>query len=370
VLGAKHSLKLAQREWVSTVNQNQGMVRMSRKRATSLEVAKEAGVSRTTVSFVLNNAPRSGIPEETRRRVLRAAARLNYYPNVTARRLASGRTYTIAFVMHQNPERAAADLFLPEVLRGLNAAVMRHGYHLLFRPVDPDSSEDGYSYLIYEGHVDGIVLSGPQLEEREAVELYEQNLPVVITGRLPGHLVPFVDVDNYQGSQLATNHLISLGHRRIGLITNAPLTYVASRERYRGYQDSLLAADLYYDPSLVKEGCFTSDSGFQAMNLLLGLDDPPTAVFVASDVVAFGAMQAIRSYGLSIPEDVAIVGFDDVSIARYMQPFLTTVRLPAYRLGWKAGELTLQLINHEVLPEEGLLLPTKLVVRASCGAIQ
>ncbi len=341
---------------------------MARKRATSLEVAQEAGVSRTTVSLVLNNAPRSGIPEQTRRRVLNAAARLNYYPNVTARRLAAGRTNTIALVMHQNPERAAADLFLPEVLRGLNAAIHGQDYHILFCPVDPDDPEDGYAYLIYEGYVDAIILSGPQLKEQEAVDLFDQNLPIVITGRLPGHSVPYVDADNYQGAQLATNHLITLGHQRIGLITNAPLFYLASRERYRGYQDSLLAADLFYDPSLVQEGNFTSESGFQAMNKLMDLVEQPTAVFVASDVVAFGAMQAVRQRGLKIPDDMAVVGFDDVSIARHMEPLLTTVHLPAYDLGWMAGVLALQLINQEVIATDGYLLPTELVIRYSCGA--
>ncbi len=343
---------------------------MARKRATSLEVAKEAGVSRTTVSLVLNNAPRSGIPEGTRRKVRQAAARLKYYPDASARRLASGQTYTIALVMHQSPERAAADLFLPEVLRGLNGAVVEQGYHILFRPVDPDNVEDGYAYLIYEGHVDAIVLSGPQLKEREAVELYEQNLPIAITGRLPGHAIPYVDADNYQGAQLATNHLISLGHQRIALITNAPLTYVASRERYRGYQDSLLAAGLFYDPKLVQEGRFTSRSGYVAMKALLASAEPPPAVFIASDVVAFGAMQAIRHHGLTIPDDIAIVGFDDVSIAQYMEPVLTTIRLPAYQIGRQVGELSLQLINHGISETGGHLLPTELIIRSSCGANQ
>lgn len=341
---------------------------MARKRVTSLEVAKEAGVSRTTVSLVLNNTPKSGIPEETRLRVNEAAEKLDYHPNVTGRRLASGRTNTVAFVMHQSPERAAVDLFLPQVLRGLNANLRSSGYHILFRPVDPTNSQDGYAYLVYQGHVDGVVLSGPQLEESEAVLLHEQGLPIVVTGRLPGHDVPYVDADNYQGAQLATNHLVSLGHRRIGLITNAPLIYIASRERYRGYQDSLLAADLIYEPDLVREGYFTSESGYEAMISLLDLESPPSAVFVASDVVAFGAIQAIKNRGLNIPHDVALVGFDDVSVSQFVEPFLTTIHLPAFDLGWMAGQLSQQLINRDDPVSNGLLLPTELVVRASCGA--
>jgi len=254
------------------------------------------------------------------------------------------------------------------VLRGLNSALRQQNYHILFRPVDPENDQEGYAYLIYEGHVDAIVLSGPQLEEREAVELYERNLPVVLTGRLPSHDVSYVDADNYQGAQLATNHLINLGHQRIGLITNAPLTYVASRERYRGYQDSLMAAGLIYDPSLVFEGRFTSDSGFTAMTAMLDLENFPTAVFIASDVVAFGAIQAAKLRNWEIPGDIAMVGFDDVSITRYVEPLLTTIRLPAYDLGHRAGKLALELINQDVHGEVGQLLATELIIRNSCGA--
>jgi LacI family transcriptional regulator len=339
-----------------------------KKRVTSAEVAREAGVSRTTVSLVLNAIPHSNIPEETRRKVLDTAARLNYHPDASGRRLARGRTQTLGFVMHQNPERAAADLFLPQVLRGLDAVTRTNHYHILFRPVDPDNPQDSYATLIYEGYVDGVILSGPQFEEPEAVALYEQQLPIVVTGRLPGRPVPCVDADNYQGAQLATHHLISLGHRRIGLITNAPRSYLASEERFHGYRESLLTAGLDYDESLVCEGYFTGRSGYRAMETLLDLADRPSAVFVASDVVAFGAMQAIKSRGLRIPQDVAIVGFDDVSITQYVEPLLTSVRLPAYELGWQAGALALQLVRREAPDTLLKLLPTELVVRDSCGA--
>lgn len=339
---------------------------MAKKRVTSAEVAREAGVSRTTVSFVFNNSPT--IPEETRRKVLDTAARLHYHPDVTGRRLASGRTHTLGFVMHQSPERAAADLFLPEVLRGLNAVATDSGYHILFRPVDPASS-DSYANLIYEGYVDAVVLSGPQLEEPEAVSLWEKHLPIVITGRLPDWAIPSVDADNYQGAQLATEHLIGLGHRRIGLITNAPRTYLASQERFRGYQDALAAAGLAFNEEVVQEGYYTARSGFRTMNNLLDLAERPTAVFIASDVVAFGALRAIKERGLRIPQDIAIVGFDDVSVTAFVEPHLTTVHLPAYELGWHAGRLALQLIRQEEPESLHQLLPTKLVIRASCGAL-
>ncbi len=341
---------------------------ITRKRTTSLEVAREAGVSRTTVSLVLNNVPGSGIPEITRRRVFEAAERLNYHTNVSGRRLASGRTCTIAFVIHQSADIAAVDLFLPEVLRGLNASLRGADYHILFEPVDPERAITGYSSLIYQGHVDGIILSGPQLEEPEAVTLYEQRLPIVVTGQLPGHEIPYVDADNYEGARLATSHLIGLGHQRIGMITNAPLTYLASRQRLWGYQDALLGADLDYEPEIIREGCFTGESGFQAMNELLEHDTMPSAIFVASDVVAFGAMQAIKIRGMTIPDEIAIVGFDDVSLTRYVEPYLTTIRLPAYDIGCETGKLCLQQIESNGNEILGKLLNTELIVRDSCGA--
>ena len=341
---------------------------MARKRATSIEVAEEAGVSRTTVSLVLNQVPRSGIPEATKRRVQAAAKRLNYHPNDTGRRLASGRTKTVAFVVHQSADQAAADLFTPEVLRGLNSYLCAKGYHILYQPVDPENGSTGYAYLIYQGHVDGIILSGPQLEEAEAVTLYEQNLPIVVTGSLPNHDVPYVDADNYEGARLATNHLINLDHQHIGLITNGPLTYLASRQRFWGYQDALLGVDLDYEPDLVREGGFTGESGYKAMNDLLDQPEELTAVFVASDVVAFGAIQAIKDKGLTIPDDIAVVGFDDVSLTRYVEPLLTTVQLPAYEIGWETGVLCLAQIEGNNGNHNGKHLSTKLIIRDSCGA--
>jgi DNA-binding LacI/PurR family transcriptional regulator len=279
--------------------------------------------------------------------------------------LVSGRTYTLAYVIHQSPELTAADLFMPEVLQGLFSIARDNDYQILFRSVDPDDPDDSYAQLIYQGYVDGIILSGPQLEEPEAVELTEQGLPIVLTGRLPGYDVPFVDADNYRGAQLATQHLIDQGHQRIGHITNGPLTYVASRERLRGYQDCLLASELIYDQRLVIEGRFTPESGAKAMGTLLRLEERPSAVFVASDVVAFGALKAVKQAGLEVPADLALIGFDGVAFGRYVEPPLTTIKLPAMELGRQAGRLLLQLVMRKSPNSTRQLLDVELVVRAS-----
>jgi LacI family transcriptional regulator len=164
---------------------------------------------------------------------------------------------------------------------------------------------------------------------------------------------------------MAVEHLLDLGHTRIGIITNAPVTYTASRDRLAGYKAALKARGCKFDKALVCKGDFTEASGEAAMNCILKVSPRPTAVFVASDVVALGALRALKARKLRVPDDMSLVGFDDVPLASYVEPPLTTVRLPAYELGWGAGERLIRLINGEDLPEPGVLLETKLVVRGS-----
>ena len=167
---------------------------------------------------------------------------------------------------------------------------------------------------------------------------------------------------------MATRHLISLGHRRIGLITNALPVYTASADRLAGYQQALEAAGLPFSPGLVRYGNFTPQSGAQAMDELVVLNPAPTAVFVASDTVALGALQCLRRKKLRIPEDIAIVGFDDIPLVEFIDPPLTTVRLPAFGLGWGAGELLTRMIAGDEIQNPQVILETELVVRESCGA--
>lgn len=342
---------------------------MARRRATSREVAEAAGVSRTTVSFVLNNVPGVRISEETRQRVLEAARRLNYHPDAAARRLVSGRTRIIGLVLRQTPQQMAADAFLPEVLHGLSQAARRHGFHVMLEALDPNDTTHHYSTLVRENHADGLVLSGPRSDDAELIQLYREGFPIVLQGQLPGSDVPSVDVDNTAAARAAVEYLIGLGHRRIGVITNAPLVYTAAA-RLAGYRAALEAAGLPYDEALVRCGNFTAESGYTAMVNLLSTSERPTAVFIASDLVAMGAIAGARSLGLNIPRDLAVVGFDDIPLARYMEPPLTTIRLPAFALGFAAGDLLIRLLNGEEIRSPHVLLETELVMRRSCGAAE
>jgi LacI family transcriptional regulator len=337
------------------------------KRATAKEVADLAGVSRTTVSFVLNEVSGMRISEETRQRVLEAARQLNYHPDATARRMVSGQTRVIGFVLRQDPDQAFSDQFLPQVLSGLSQAAAAQGYHILFEPIPPDDHSGAYLPLVHERHVDGIILSGPRYDDSELLKLAVEGEQVVLLGQLPGTGIPFVDVDNLGGAVTATNHLIGLGHTHIGFISNAPPVYTASADRLAGYKVALQNAGLPFDTSLVRFGSFTIQSGYQAMVELLNAKTLPTAVFVASDTVALGSIQAIRHRGLRIPEDIALVGFDDIPLSAFVDPPLTTVRLPAYGLGWGAADLLIRLLNQEEISNPSELLETELIVRESCG---
>ena len=336
------------------------------KRATSMDVAKKAGVSRTTVSFVLNKVPGVSISEVTRKRVLRAAHNLNYHPNEAGLRLASGKSRTIGLILYQSPEQVFADALLPQVILGVEQAAIQQGFHVLLKAVEPRDTT-GYTRLIRENHVDGILLSGPRRDDQEIIRLHREGVPIMLMGQLPGTDIPFTDIDATAGAMLAVNHLIELGHRRIAIITNAPMSYTSARQRRAGYLKALKPTNARAEKALIKEGAYTPASGFEAMTALLSLPSRqrPTAVFVASDVVAIGAMLAVTRAGLGIPHDIALVGFDDIPLAEYFDPPLTTIRLPAYGLGWAAGERLIRLIRGESLDQPRLLMDSELIIRAS-----
>ena len=340
----------------------------SKKRSTSQDVADLAGVSRTTVSFVLNRLEGVSISEGTRERVWEAARQLNYHPNAAGRKLVSGKSNTLGLVLCQSPEQVFADAFLPRVILGVEQAAMQEKFHVLLKPVEPGDTE-GYSRLIRENHVDGIILSGPRQDDAEIVRLYAEGVPLMLLGQLPGTDLGFVDVDAVSGAEGAVTHLLESGHRRIGMITNAPLTYTSAQQRRDGYLRALRQRNIEPEVSLVKEGNYTPASGYHAMKELLAESPPPTAVFVASDVVASGALLAAKRAGLRIPEDVAVVGFDDIPMAEYLDPPLTTVRLPAFGLGWAAGERLVRLIRGEGLDQTGIYLDSQLIIRESSATV-
>jgi LacI family transcriptional regulator len=337
---------------------------MAKKRVTSFDVANKSGVSRTTVSLVLNNIPDIRISQETKQRVLEAATELGYHPDSAGRKLASGRSSTIGLVLRQSREQVFADALLPQVVLGVAQAVEAEDFQIMLKALEP-ARTDGYMHLIQENHVDGIILSGPQQKDDEIVRLFRDGFPIVLMGQLPGSNLPFVDIDAIAGSESAVRHLIDYGHQLIAMITNAPLEYTSAQQRYTGYRNALSSTGIKIEDAFLQEGNYTPASGHTAMERLLKLPTRPTAVFVSSDVVAVGAMQAIKEAGLRIPEDISIVGFDDIPLSDYFDPPLTTVKTPSYGLGWTAGEILIRLVQGHPLEKSEVLLDSKLVVRGS-----
>jgi LacI family transcriptional regulator len=340
-----------------------------KKRVTSQDVATVAGVSRTTVSLVLNEVPGFQISPETRQKVHEAATQLGYVPNATARALASNRTQVIGLVFTRQPHHIATDAFLPQVIDGLLDVVRANNLRLLIDIVEPQHQEQAYLELARAKRIDGLVLSGPRLDDEALRNLEREGFPTVLMGRLPESDFCSVDVDNNLAARGAVEYLISLGHRRIACITNAPLSYSAAADRLSGYREALDAAGIPYDESLVRFGDFSPESGYACMNELLSDGASFTGAFVASDTVSLGAKAALREHGLLIPDDISLIGLDDISIARFTDPPLTTMRVPAEALAGHACTMLLRSLSGEPIPEKHLVLPTELVVRQSCRAL-
>lgn len=336
------------------------------KKPSITDVAKLAGVSRTTVSYVLNNVPSVQFTDATRQRVFDAARQLNYHPNASARSLARKQTRTLGLVVGLIPNRLASDSFLLAIIKGISSTITAAGYRLLVEPVEDIVTPDAYIGLVREARIDGMILGGAYADDPRLTELHDSDFPVVLWGKLPGSDLAYADIDNAGAARTAVEHLISAGHRRIACITNAPLRSAESADRLHGYRQALGGHSIAYDERLVRFGDYQERSGYEAMMSLLDLTERPTAAFVASDVVALGALRAVSAAGLNVPNDVAVVGFDDLPIAEYGVPPLTTVHVPAQDIGATAARMALDIIQTGARPPS-VLLETKLIIRESCG---
>jgi LacI family transcriptional regulator len=338
------------------------------KRITSQDVAKAAGVSRTTVSLVLNKVSGIKISPATRQKVLDAASDLGYVPNAAARALASQRAHIVGLLLARRSHHLSSDAFITQIMEGLLDVFHQHDLCLLIDIVDPEHQKDAYVQLARAKRIDGILFSGPRLDDEALRLLEDENFPTVLIGHIPETGLCMVDIDNRAAARMAVEHLIGLGHRRIACITNAQPSYAAAVERLDGYVQALHAAGLEEDPALVRYGDFTIESGYECMRELLESNVSFSAAFVASDTLALGAKAALSERGLAVPQDVALVGFDDLPTARYMDPPLTTVHLPVADLARQASEAMIGVLNGDPSECRSIVLDTHLVVRQSCGS--
>lgn len=333
------------------------------------EVARRAGVSIATVSYVLNES--APISEETRARVLAAAAELGYRPSALARGLRARQSHTIGYSWHHVP-RDRWHPILDPFLYSMAQAAEAEGYHILTfaQPADGDPWRP-YQELMLTGRVDGFILSETNRDDPRIRYLLDHDFPFVAFGRANEEWdFPYVDVDNAAGTRMAVEHLVELGHRRIAVIA-WPEDSLTGSYRLQGYLEGMTAAGLPVDPDWIIRTEHAEAAGRQAMQMLLALppDRRPTAVVTMSDLMAIGAMNALYEAGLQPGRDVSVVGFDDVPMAQYLRPPLTTLRQPIAEVGAKVVEMLLKLIRGEPLPERRVLLPPRLIVRESSGRV-
>lgn len=326
-------------------------------------------MSVATVSRVLNNYP--DVAAETREKVLAAIREQDFSPDRAARSLVTGRSHVIGIVLATGGSHP--DLqhpFFQEVLVGLKTALGGLGYDLLlFSTVRPGNDFGSHRYLGRARHhrVDGVVLMGVDRDDPEIDELVGSGIPcMAVDLDLQGGRTGNVMSDNVEGAAIAVRHLHEIGHRRIALI-GGPTSTRPGVDRLLGYRREIQRLGLPYRPDYVREGDFYPESGYRSMAALLDLPEPPTSVFAAADLMAAGAIQAIAERGLSVPHDVAVVGFDDIQIAPLLQPSLTTIRQDKQGLGAAAGEAIARLIDDPDLEPPVLSVPVELVVRESTG---
>lgn len=329
------------------------------------EIGRRAGVSRSTVSRVINN--HENVSPLVRERVLRVIEETGYRPHAAARSLAAQRTRVVGLVIPRSVQAFFADPYFPRLIQGITQACNAHEYTLsLF--MFHSEAEERYLYprVLSRGFVDGVIVSSSPQDDPLIPLLLESDTPFVIVGRpLVSGPISYVDVDNVVGAYNAVAHLSRLGRRRIGHIAGPENTSVG-RDRRQGYVDALVERGRPVQDELIVEGDFTEIGGYLAAQQLMaaGAD----AIFSASDKMAFGALRALRAAGRSVPEDVAVIGFDDLEAASTTHPSLTTVRQPIRQTGKTATEVLLEIIENGDGPARRVILSTKLVVRESCGA--
>jgi DNA-binding LacI/PurR family transcriptional regulator len=333
------------------------------------DIARVAGVSYSTVSRALSDSPR--VNRQTKAHIQRIAAEMGYLPSAVARSLVTRRTNTLGVVV-----TTITDLFFAEVIHAIEETALKHSYNvILTNSGGCPERELAALRSLRERRVDGIILiSGCTSKETFCAEEGMDIPIVIINNAYREHIGHSVEVDNAAGSRDAIRHLLALGHRRIAHIAGPAREWDAV-ERLRGYEEALQAGGLAVDPDLIVPGDNRPEGGIASMQQLLALPVRPTAVFCYNDATAMGAMRAARSSGLRIPDDLSIVGFDDIDLAPYFEPPLTTVAQPKRKMGEMAVEMILKLLSDARQPGQSnqatvkdCVLPSRLVVRASTAA--
>ena len=332
-----------------------------RAMATIKDVAREASVSIATVSRVFNDV--GVVREETALRIRAVAANLRYAPHGGARSLITNRTNTLGVLL---PDLYGE--FFSELIHGIDLTARRSGYHILVSRSWEGRTEIEEAMRAMRGRVDGLLLMSPHIDE-EALMNVPATLPVVLLcSEAKGQSLSSVTIQNSRGARDMVGHLIATGHRRIAIIRGSAGNFDAA-ERTKGYRAALREGGLETNPEFECDGDFTEAGGYAAALELISRDPRPTAIFAANDSMAIGALSALRESGVRVPEDIAVAGFDDIPLARYMDPPLSSVHVPISDLGARGVEILLDAITHKLEPtRRRVRVSTRLVIRPSTGA--
>jgi LacI family repressor for deo operon, udp, cdd, tsx, nupC, and nupG len=325
------------------------------------DVARLANVSTATVSRVLTGE--DPVTSKTKEKVLWAIEQLNYRPNRLASNLRTLKSKTIVVVV-----RDITNSFFSDIIHGVEDVAYKHNYKVLLGDTRNDpKKESDYISLYNEKLVDGVILVATR-NRKDTLNELTKGIPIVLTSEFLERVdFPMVTIDNIGMAKLATEHLISLGHSRIGFVSG-PMNIAISQDRLMGYHQALLQHELPLHPNLIQEGDWSIESGYDGALRLLALESKPTAIFAANDEMALGVIKAVKKMGYHIPDDIAVVGFDNIKLASLLEPTLTTVSQPRYDIGVKVMEILLKLMNGESVTERQYILPCELIIRQSCGA--
>ncbi|TLS36014.1 LacI family DNA-binding transcriptional regulator [Pseudalkalibacillus caeni] len=330
---------------------------------TIYDLAKKTGFSSTTVSKALNNY--ADVSQKTRQAILDAAAEMGYLPNAHAQSLSTKKSWTIGVMFSEENEVGMKHPFFNAIIESFRKFAEKEGYDLILASRNLRSRDISYlEHFLYRG-VDGIVVICSDPKDPQVQEMINSSIPIVVID-MTNQNCSVVYSDNLLGAELAIDYLHSLGHTKIAHIAGASSTY-AGKVRIEGYRKAMNKRDLPVpDEYLVDGGLFSIEEGSEAMEKLLDLKDMPTAVFAAGDHMAIGAMEAARSRGIHIPEDISIIGYDDIEMSRYVTPKLTTVKQDTDVIGERAGQLLLKQMvqKKKIITEE--VIPVQLMVRESC----
>ncbi len=332
------------------------------------DVAKLSNVAPSTVSRVIANSPR--ISEKTKIKVKAAMEELGYHPNFIARSLANQSTRVIGLVLPNSTDVFFQNPFFPNVLRGLSEGANERQYALQISTGKTDTEiYEGVVQMVQGGRVDGVILLYSRVEDKVLNYLRERNFPFVIIGKpfKDVEQITYVDNDNYKASKEATNYLISLGHKQVGFI-GGDVNFVVTIERLLGFENALQEENILSNEDYIIHSEFLREGGQEAIGKLMNLNNPPTALVVADDLMALGVLNTLLEMNISVPRDISILSFNNVLFSELSNPPLTSVDINIFELGYQAAKSLIQLLKNPQEPVKRIIVPHELVRRATCAA--